>query len=342
MMKPIETRYKGYRFRSRLEARWAVFFDALGVRWEYEKEGYDLDGVLYLPDFWLPELKCFIEIKGQEPTYTERCKCDLLSLLSGNPVYLFFGSIWVPGVDDLEDIESKSCSIIDGRRICGSSDCEIMSGYPCQQKKSAYGYKTQVSSLHVYDRNSVCQRENHCEQGHDRHHCNCPYSVVFEPAANFSKETLEAMAGEDTIDGSIILHPESGYYALARALCIANLAYSTTGDSCMLKRTSDNHLHLHRWSDKTSEYERIPLPAFMQQQESLFCELVSKYPIDWEWHAYTTCDLDRYRWQDSEESLKILSCAFSRRWDEWRDDSLRLIDAYAAARQARFEHGEHP
>ena len=32
-MKVMETRYKGCRFRSRLEARWAVFFDALGVRW---------------------------------------------------------------------------------------------------------------------------------------------------------------------------------------------------------------------------------------------------------------------------------------------------------------------
>ena len=32
-MKPIETVYKGFKFRSRLEARWAVFFDACGVRW---------------------------------------------------------------------------------------------------------------------------------------------------------------------------------------------------------------------------------------------------------------------------------------------------------------------
>ena len=51
---PIRTEYKGYLFRSRLEARWAVFFDALGVKWEYEPEGYDLgDGLLYLPDFLL-------------------------------------------------------------------------------------------------------------------------------------------------------------------------------------------------------------------------------------------------------------------------------------------------
>jgi hypothetical protein len=51
-IKPIETVYKGYRFRSRLEARWAVFFDACGYKWEYEPEGFDLgDGIYYLPDF---------------------------------------------------------------------------------------------------------------------------------------------------------------------------------------------------------------------------------------------------------------------------------------------------
>jgi hypothetical protein len=38
-MKAIETLYRGYRFRSRTEARWAVFFDKLGLRWDYEEEG---------------------------------------------------------------------------------------------------------------------------------------------------------------------------------------------------------------------------------------------------------------------------------------------------------------
>lgn len=56
-MKAIETLYNGYRFRSRLEARWAVFFDTLGVDYEYEPEGYDLgDGDYYLPDF---RVKCW-------------------------------------------------------------------------------------------------------------------------------------------------------------------------------------------------------------------------------------------------------------------------------------------
>lgn len=56
-MKAIETYYNGYKFRSRLEARWAVFFDALGVKYEYEPEGFDLgDGMYYLPDF---RVKCW-------------------------------------------------------------------------------------------------------------------------------------------------------------------------------------------------------------------------------------------------------------------------------------------
>lgn len=50
-MKPIETFWKGYRFRSRLEARWAVFFENMGLDWEYEPQGYERDGRRYLPDF---------------------------------------------------------------------------------------------------------------------------------------------------------------------------------------------------------------------------------------------------------------------------------------------------
>lgn len=61
----IETEYAGCRFRSRLEARWAVFFDALGFEWVYEPQGYHLNGASYLPDFWLPDLDIWAEVKGQ-------------------------------------------------------------------------------------------------------------------------------------------------------------------------------------------------------------------------------------------------------------------------------------
>lgn len=47
----IPTHYAGCYFRSRLEARWAVFFDALGIEWEYEPEGFATSIGNYLPDF---------------------------------------------------------------------------------------------------------------------------------------------------------------------------------------------------------------------------------------------------------------------------------------------------
>ena len=97
---PIQTEYRGYRFRSRLEARWAVFLDAIGRPWEYERQGYSLPSGNYLPDFWLPieheahpDAGYWLEIKGDEPTREElRLCCELTDatrhhciLLAGSP-----------------------------------------------------------------------------------------------------------------------------------------------------------------------------------------------------------------------------------------------------------------
>lgn len=66
MITPIETEYAGHRFRSRLEARWAVFLDYLGMPWEYEPQGYLIgpEKRAYLPDFYLPKIGTWIEVKG--------------------------------------------------------------------------------------------------------------------------------------------------------------------------------------------------------------------------------------------------------------------------------------
>ncbi len=45
----IPTKWRGIQFRSRLEARWAAFFTAMGWEWSYEP--IDLQG--YIPDFIL-------------------------------------------------------------------------------------------------------------------------------------------------------------------------------------------------------------------------------------------------------------------------------------------------
>ena len=67
-IKAIETEYKGYRFRSRLEARWAVFFDALEYDWEYEPEGFDLGNLYYLPDFKIGDDWYEVKAKGKLTT----------------------------------------------------------------------------------------------------------------------------------------------------------------------------------------------------------------------------------------------------------------------------------
>lgn len=64
-IKAIETRVYGCRFRSRLEARWAVFLTSAGFRWAYEPEGVELDAGRYLPDFRVTrdDVTVWLEIK---------------------------------------------------------------------------------------------------------------------------------------------------------------------------------------------------------------------------------------------------------------------------------------
>lgn len=70
MIMAIETKYNGHLFRSRLEARWAVFFDVLGVRYLYEPERFLVTNThghnigTYLPDFHLPDYGTWVEVKG--------------------------------------------------------------------------------------------------------------------------------------------------------------------------------------------------------------------------------------------------------------------------------------
>ena len=113
----IPTEYKGYRFRSRLEARWAVFFDACRVKWEYEPEGFALpNGQYYLPDFLLhgcdgrSPSDLYVEVKGK---MTE-ADAEKIWQFSGveyvdkhmnvaNPILVVAG---IPDGDDIRDIEN--------------------------------------------------------------------------------------------------------------------------------------------------------------------------------------------------------------------------------------------
>ncbi len=142
-IKAIETVYNGYRFRSRLEARWAVFFDSLGVNYEYEKEGYDFGNLgFYLPDFFLPHFFSFpvpmwVEIKGQPPNEREMQCAHMLAEQSKGIVLLAFlppweridtenDGNWLYGVNTpmLRNVAFSTCSMCKGISVApyGSID----------------------------------------------------------------------------------------------------------------------------------------------------------------------------------------------------------------------------
>lgn len=99
-IRPIETHYAGHRFRSRLEARWAVFMNHLSIPWEYEPQGYLVDGVPYLPDFLVypnTDLAFWLEIKGTFPDGDELAKAKGLAEGSGIPAYVYWAKPEAPG-----------------------------------------------------------------------------------------------------------------------------------------------------------------------------------------------------------------------------------------------------
>lgn len=82
--------YDGYIMRSRAETRLAAILDGIGVSYVYEHMPYSHRG--YLPDFYLPHLDVFIEVKGKKPTAEEKAKCERLFADTGCTVLIVYGS----------------------------------------------------------------------------------------------------------------------------------------------------------------------------------------------------------------------------------------------------------
>lgn len=137
-MKPIPTRYKGFFFRSRLEARWAVFFDALGVEWEYEPEGFEFpDGTRYLPDFALDGgglHGTYIEVKPFKPSLEELNK--LIKVCEGNTAYGFmlWGTPGQHGFYYVHKSDSPLRELPDFEEHMGGSQPEFDSSFRCDDR----------------------------------------------------------------------------------------------------------------------------------------------------------------------------------------------------------------
>jgi hypothetical protein len=70
MIDPQKAFYHKTWFRSQQEARWAVFFDYLKIKWEYKPEWDEVDigiGRLnYRPDFFLADQEMRVEVKPRD------------------------------------------------------------------------------------------------------------------------------------------------------------------------------------------------------------------------------------------------------------------------------------
>jgi hypothetical protein len=131
-----ETTYAGRKFRSRTEARWAMFWDQLGIDWDWEPQGFTTaDGRPYLPDFVVfPALgRLWVEVKGSwesDPDGIAKFRTfaaerpqpsgSRAALLVGNPT--LDGKFLVVGGDDDQDDPAKGGWEDDTQqwRPCGS------------------------------------------------------------------------------------------------------------------------------------------------------------------------------------------------------------------------------
>ena len=64
-------------FRSTWEANFVRICNLLDIKWEYEPRRFYLDDCSYLPDFYLPEFKLWVEVKGQ---LTEAARIRLVKM----------------------------------------------------------------------------------------------------------------------------------------------------------------------------------------------------------------------------------------------------------------------
>lgn len=124
MIEAIETRYRGRLFRSRLEARWAVVFETLHLPWVYEMEGFHLPSRDYLPDFWLPRQKVWLEIKpGSHEENTDYL--NELAIMTGSDAILIEGQIPWPYGSFVENEKGNDFATIHFQSK-DEGDCEYM------------------------------------------------------------------------------------------------------------------------------------------------------------------------------------------------------------------------
>jgi len=151
----IPTEYDGTMYRSRTEARWAVFLTSLRCPFEYEPEGFRLPQAGgYIPDFYLTNVDKFIEIKPSVCVEGRESPVEEFAEVTDKSIYVFRGS---PSCDNYSGYpEWVSAEVYFGRTgrdeghqfcicpRCGTVDIQHdgrCDRIPCACQKSFHGDK---------------------------------------------------------------------------------------------------------------------------------------------------------------------------------------------------------
>lgn len=143
----IPTRYGKILLRSKLESTYAAFFDQHRIKWLYEPEGFDVAGVRYLPDFYLPQISTVVEVKGILDGTDESKLAALASVAEGANVMVVLAQAgewfqrcysdvdfmgrrkWVLGLSDQPLVRCFSCHNWYFLDVHGSWECRHCGNY---------------------------------------------------------------------------------------------------------------------------------------------------------------------------------------------------------------------
>ncbi|MBC7149019.1 MAG: hypothetical protein H5U22_06535 [Rhizobium sp.] len=147
-IKAIPTLYNHVQFRSRLEARWAAFFDLAGIEWDYEP--FDLDG--WAPDFLLTGLDILVEVKPFD--FGRALSADALDGLTkvapharSHSVLLLGSSPWT---DNSIGISLERCALVS---VANSSTLWRQAGNAVQWLPPTDTYSDQINR--IFHRNAA-------------------------------------------------------------------------------------------------------------------------------------------------------------------------------------------
>jgi hypothetical protein len=168
-IKPKKIKYGSFRYNAILEARWAVFFDSLGIKYEYEPiyDEVETGGrvVYYKPDFYLNELDIFVEIKPSKPCEIENIKGagwakhinEIIVLFNLNPPTMELENGWLYDFPDIRKIPTINDSFWWGQCLkCGHVDI---------------AQYAQITSCGCYDKdyyNNLYEKEDKIGHGAER------------------------------------------------------------------------------------------------------------------------------------------------------------------------------